>query len=245
MDLFKKINSIFRKRNESVAERKIRDNSILWNNLERYRITSKSVGCSYSDYLSLYDFVKKNKPREILECGTGFSTIVIAQALIENEKEYGINNWRLISMEEDRDYFNVALNSLPEDLKNDTRLQILLSEAIEDNYDFFRGTRYKEIPRGEYDFVFIDGPEPVIKKETGIHYSFNFDFLQLVRESERPIAGMIDQRKISCFVYSLLFPGKVKYDSIRTLGIIDPVSKYDLLDANDIADLAIRKGWIS
>ena len=65
----------------------IRKNVELWNTLTEYLKTSDSTGCSFSDYWILYSHIKKYKPKEILECGTGVSTIVMAHALMENEGE--------------------------------------------------------------------------------------------------------------------------------------------------------------
>ena len=48
------------------------------------------TGASYSDYLTLYEQVKSFKPKEILECGTGITTVVLAQALLENARETAV-----------------------------------------------------------------------------------------------------------------------------------------------------------
>lgn len=97
---------------ERRAEQQIKRHAVLCGYLEHYRRTSPSPGCSYADYSLLYRYVKNHKPREVLECGTGFSTVVILQALRENEEEYGIKG-RLVSMEENRDYYEAAVKSLP------------------------------------------------------------------------------------------------------------------------------------
>src|SRR3546814_15369311 len=59
---------------------------------------------SYSDYLTLYEQVRAHRPREILECGTGISTVVLAQALRENAAEIGQAPGRVTSMEDDPDW---------------------------------------------------------------------------------------------------------------------------------------------
>ena len=50
---------------------KLKINKDLWEVLEKYIEKSKSTGCSYIDYRELYYYIRQNKPKEILECGTG------------------------------------------------------------------------------------------------------------------------------------------------------------------------------
>ena len=70
---------------------------------------SDSSGVSYSDYYNLYSYVKQIKPQYVLECGTGKSTIVIAQAMLENRQEnpsdIRLNNMKLISMEDKKEWY--------------------------------------------------------------------------------------------------------------------------------------------
>ena len=184
--------------------------------------------------------MKRHKPQAVLECGTGFSTVVIAQALRENEEEFGIHNWRLVSMEENTHYHEAAVKSLPLPLKNDARLEIVLSEAVEDTYEFFRGVRYREVPKGMYDFVFVDGPDLMVSPANQ-PLTFNYDFVKLVSESDHPIGALIDTRVSTCFVYSLLFPEKFRYDYLRKVGIVEPVTKKDLADAKKIVARAMAR----
>lgn len=74
---------------ERNAEKKIKANPALWKLLQAYIEKSSSTGCSFSDYLVLYNWVRRHKPKEILECGTGMSTVVLAHALKENYQEEG------------------------------------------------------------------------------------------------------------------------------------------------------------
>ena len=63
--------------------------------LEEIDRQSESVGLSNYKYVSLYQMVKKTRPDYVLECGTGKSTFVIAQAMCENG-----NGIKLVSLEE-------------------------------------------------------------------------------------------------------------------------------------------------
>jgi len=59
----------------------------LWKGLVKYTEKTGSAGCSMMDYYALYKQIRNIKPLEVLECGTGVSTLVIAHALMENERE--------------------------------------------------------------------------------------------------------------------------------------------------------------
>ena len=57
----------------------------LWKELAEYNKKTESTGCSYTDYFFLYRLIRKHKPTQVLECGTGVTTLVIAYALNQNE----------------------------------------------------------------------------------------------------------------------------------------------------------------
>jgi predicted O-methyltransferase YrrM len=211
---------------EKSSRAKIERHPVINKLLKKYKERSPSTGCSYTDYFALYRYIRRHKPREVLECGTGFSTVIIAQALKENELDYGIQG-HLVSMEEDAAYFQSALNSLPDEIKNSKRVKIVLSPAVEDAYEIFNGVRYTNIPKRNYDFVFIDGPN-YIEPRPQYLLPYNLDFLRLVEKSSQPISAFVDTRRDTSYMYSLLFQDKFAYDIIRGIGIISSVTKNDL-----------------
>ena len=227
------------KKIEEQAERQVKGHAILRDFLEYYGRNSPSTGCSYADYLLLYRYIKNHNPKEVLECGTGFSTVVIAQALKENEEEYGVKG-HLVSMEQNGSYHAAAIESLPPPLKNDPRLEIVLSPVMEDTCGFFRGIRYKEVPKRAYDFVFVDGPDSAANP-TNKPLTLNCDFVKLVSENEHPTSALIDTRVGTCFMYSLLFPGKFRYDYLRKVGIVESVTKNDLADSKKVVTRVMEK----
>src|SRR3546814_2050505 len=98
------------------AEARLQGNTVLWDLLSRAARGTEVTGASYSDYWTLYEQVRLHKPVEILELGTGISTVAMAQALRENEAE-GHPRGRVTSMEEDAYWHGVALENLPEDVR--------------------------------------------------------------------------------------------------------------------------------
>lgn len=222
---------------EQSAEKKIKANRPLWEFLKAYIEKSPSTGCSFSDYFVLYNYVRRYKPKEVLECGTGMSTVVLAQALKENHQEGGAQG-RIASMEENEEYYKKALGLFPESLKE--YAEIFLSPAIEDTRDFFRGVRYKDIPYRKYDFVFVDGPD-LMTDPKGSSLAFDYDIVRIIANSDTPVAGFVDTRTSTCFIYSLIFGDKFRYDYVRKLGIIEPCTKKDVLSAKKIADRATMR----
>jgi len=222
---------------EQSAEGRIRCNEVLWCLLEPYIQRSPSTGVSFSDYGVLYQWIKKYRPREVLECGTGMSTVVIAQALRENFEESGVKG-RVTSMEEYENYHASAKSLFPREL--DEYAEILFSPAVEDHYHLFRGTRYAEIPDRKYDFVFVDGPA-LLSDPKDPNAAINMDFIKLVAKADHPIAALIDTRTTTCYVYSLFFPKKFRYDYLRKVGIVLPSTKKDLASMRDVVFAAMKK----
>ena len=193
--------------------------------LEDFINKNKAIGASYSDYFQLFDYVIRNKPKYILECGGGITTFVIAKAL-EKISYKSSTNHLLISMEEILEYHEDIKKKFPPELKK--FVNFIHSQRIEKKYMFYCGLGYKDIPTYDYEFVFIDGPNnfsPVdnIRK-------FNFDLITAIQASSKPIDAFIDTRLATCYCYQNIFgKDKVKYDLITKLGIVKNVSKNDLI----------------
>ncbi len=205
-------------------------NGELWRELNNYTKCSPSSGCSYSDYWVLYKYIKEAKPKEVLECGTGVSTIVMAHAMSENEKENNIKG-RITSMEDKEEYYHHVSNCLPDRLKK--YVEIVCSPRVEHFYCLFRGVGYKNIPDRPYDFVFIDGPGTSATSDGA--KTFDFDFINVVLRSEKPVYAMVDTRMSTCWAFKNIFKeGKVLYDYRYDLGFIGPCAKDDLRSTNEI-----------
>jgi hypothetical protein len=205
------------------AERQLQRKSELWSELQQYVSASRSTGCSFADYWHLYKAIRTYRPAEVLECGTGVSTLVIARALVDNERE-GIKG-RVTSMEENAQWLEVAERLLPDAYR--AYVDFRLSPTIEDHYSIFRGVRYKDVPERAYDFVFVDGPNyrsPIDDTPT-----FDLDFLHVLSKSKNSVAGLVDKRVSSCFVFQqILGTGKVRYCPVLGLGFIAPCIRADL-----------------
>lgn len=211
------------------ARQKLKQNRELWLLLENYRQASHSTGCAYSDYLVLYNYVRRHRPTEILECGTGISTIVLAQALRENKRDFDING-RLVSMEELPEFYESARKLLPSVLT--PLVEIKLSPTVEDSYAFIRGMRYRDVPERDFDFIFIDGPNPRTRSDQTISCDFDFIYQILQTKNNRPLNAIIDRRTTTGLALQALFGrDKVRYDYIRELGFAGPCRRSDLSES--------------
>ncbi len=214
---------------QSRAKRQLRQNGELWLLLQNYLSATRSTGCAYSDYLTLYYYVRRYRPKEVLEGGTGVSTIILAQALRENERDFGVKG-RLTSMEELAEFYNLACQLLPPPLR--PYVEIRFSPTVEDRHAFIRGMRYRNVPERDYDFMFIDGPNPRAPSDGSVSCDFDFIYQVLRATNNRAISAIIDRRTTTGLAIQALFGrDKVRYDYIRELGFVGPCRAADLTDA--------------
>jgi len=222
---------------EEGAKKYILGKRELWKDLDNYLKQSPSTGASFGDYKVLYDEIRKRKPKEVLECGTGVTTIIIAHALKKNEQETGVRG-RVTSMEDIEKYYDAAKQLIPKHLE--IYVDLVLSPSVEDTHYFFRGIRYEEVPNRQYEFVFVDGPDTIPTKDNML--TCNFDYIHVVKNSSVPVFGMIDTRTSTCYVYSQIF-GKKKfmYDYVRKIGFVGPCTKSDVGDALAIVHSLMKR----
>lgn len=100
----------------------------------------------YAKFYLFYKTVRDVKPRYVLECGCGVSTLILEQALKDNG--FG----ELVAMEEYEAFGSVIRDMVGE------RVELVVSPTEETTYDGIQGTRYLNIPERPYDLLFIDGP---------------------------------------------------------------------------------------
>jgi hypothetical protein len=219
-----KFEAALRKRSQWRSRSRVARNADLWSALQDYLRQTRSTGCSFIDYWELYREIRTRRPVEVLECGTGVTTLVIAHALMENERETGTCG-RVTSMEEVDEWLQMSRQLLPQ--KYQRYVDFCLSDTVEDRFSLFRGVRYRNVPPRQYDYVFVDGPKYQSPLD-GAH-TFDFDFLHVLRNTAIPVAGLIDKRLSTCFVLQqVLGSAKVRYRPVEGLGYIAPCTRADL-----------------
>ena len=206
------------------AERVLRAMPELWDMMREVAGASAVTGASYSDYLTLFEQVRTHRPREILECGTGISTVVLAYAARLNAAD-GAPAARVTSMEDDADWYRVAGERLPAALAD--IVELVHSPKIDGFYKCFRGVCYAELPERPYDFVFSDGPDrhsPVNGDKL-----FNLDLINVVRRSDEPVRAVVDNHYLTFYVLQKVFGlAKARYDVGRKLMFVGPVTRHDV-----------------
>lgn len=206
------------------GERRLRAHPLLWQRMRDYARASAVTGASYSDYVTLYEQVRRHKPREILECGTGISTLVLAQALLDNTRD-GAPPGRITSMEDHEAWYATARDALPAEL--DGVVELVHSPKVDGFHRIFRGVRYAQVPERNYDFVFSDGPDrhsPVTGEKL-----FNLDLIDVIRRSEQPLRAVVDNHYLTFYVLQkLLGTDNARYDVWRRLMFVGPVTRHDL-----------------
>lgn len=213
------------RRRTRAAETKLRGHPVLWDLLIRYAQGTAVTGASYSDYWTLYQQVRLHRPREILECGTGISTVVLAQALRENAAEDGTPPGRITSMEDSEPWFAAARGRIPDELGD--LIDLRHSPKVDGFYKLFRGVQYRELPDRPYDFVFSDGPDrhsPVNGDKL-----FNLDLIQVVRNADHPVRAVVDNHYLTFYVLQKVFGlDKAHYSIGHKLMFVGPVTRRDV-----------------
>lgn len=92
-----------------------------------------AISPDFCDLWILYKTVRSRKPNLILEFGSGYSTIVMASALIENYQENSNSSGFLYSLDADQIWANHTKEAIPNQLKN--FLEVIYSPVTEIDYN--------------------------------------------------------------------------------------------------------------
>ncbi|PZP55561.1 MAG: hypothetical protein DI586_06420 [Micavibrio aeruginosavorus] len=165
----------------------------------------------------------------MVECGTGLSTVVICKAIEQLKSIDSSYSPTFVSLESEEFYLQHAQDLLPDKYK--FYVEIRHSELVEDVYSMFRGIRYKDVPAGPYDFIFVDGPD--YKTDKG-GPSFCFDLIKYIENSTAPVYAVIDTRVSTVYVLQKLLGKKlVSYNGISRVGSVLGAKKSDLLSLTE------------
>ena len=206
----------------------LNQNTKLKNLIDEISAISDSTGTSLSDYVILYEYIRRNKPKFVLECGTGISTYIMAQAMKDFVLPHSPDA-KLVSMDDQEEWFNHQVSIFPERFKDFVELRYSPIDSW--SYSFVIGTVYKDVPDYPYEFVFVDGPSqgPIEQVGAGVTMC-NMDFVRVVANSDSPITGIIDNRKHTILAYTNIFgPQKVSLFSNYAFGLVQNVSKTDMI----------------
>ena len=120
----------------------------------------------YCDLAKLHFLARKHKSIEVLEFGSGFSTMILAHAMKLNRNDFlekvqgkfrNPNLFCCVSVEENQVFFNATKRYL-EDTNLDPFGSVVLSSVTGIDHLGRVATIYESIPAVSPDFVFLDGP---------------------------------------------------------------------------------------
>lgn len=122
----------------------------------------------YRDLARLHDAAVRRKAFTILEFGVGWSTVVLADALMINQQRWNqlpkrpdVRNrdkFKIFSVDTSRQWIDVVKGLIPPQLKPYTNVSHSEAEA-----GLFNGRMchfFKTIPDVVPDFIYLDGPDP-------------------------------------------------------------------------------------
>lgn len=121
-----------------------------------------------ADLVRLHRLVRSRKPFTVLEFGLGYSTVVMAHALAENQREWEalpnrpeIRNrfmFQLFSVDASPKWIEVVKTRIPESLLG--RVHVHHSEVTIGTHNGQLCHFYTRLPDIVPDFIYLDGPSP-------------------------------------------------------------------------------------
>lgn len=113
------------------------------------------------DLYTLHSLVRKRKPMQIIELGSGFSTLVLARALRENHVESNSNDSNhgiIYSLDASKQWLENTRNKIPRELHPYVDLRYSPVEICLVEGELCH--KYTSLPNIIPDFFYLDGPDP-------------------------------------------------------------------------------------
>ena len=144
---------------------------------------SKPFGPELYDLYKLHQIILKYNRTTVLEFGVGWSTKVMANALLINKKKYSTkiknlrfnNPFQIHSVDNFKKYITLTKKNLTHDEKKITFIKF--SKVKMCKFNDIISTEYQELPRINPDLIYLDGPsqfnvEGTINNISTAHYDF-------------------------------------------------------------------------
>ena len=137
--------------------------------IKKIDINKKKINNPYgpnlNDLYYLYKIITENKRTTILEFGSGWSSLVMANALTNLKKKYHFqireirrnNPFELFILENEKKYLNLTKKKL-KDMKQ-IKIKYFFSDVYMDEVHGCFVTKYSNLPLCNPDFIYLDGPD--------------------------------------------------------------------------------------
>ncbi len=169
----------------------------------------------YVDLFYLYAYIRSERPKRVLEYGSGVSTLVMALALEQN------GEGRLVSVEPSEDWANSTRSALPEPLLK--RAEVMHSRGVPCEIDGERSACFADQPLVDPDMIYVDGAPDGARFE-GVE---NVVLLEKYFGEER-VAIFIDGRRRAVH-YFITPPREARYEiTCYAVDILDVHSGFTL-----------------
>lgn len=184
----------------------------------------------------LHQFILLNKRINILEFGSGWSSVIFSHSLNQNKNKYNniVNNkirrvdpFKLLIIETYKKFIKYSENKIIRNLGSKiNNYKFLLSKVQMTSYDGNICTEYLKLPLFSPDFIYLDGPDQrnVLKKINGITTNYT-DFFpmscDLLKIEFFLIPGtilIVDGRGANADFLKKNFKRKWKYQYIKEVG---------------------------
>lgn len=130
--------------------------------------TATPFGPDLADLARLHRLIRTRRAFTVLECGCGYSTVVIADALRKNEDDWNalsnpprVRNrfmFQLFSVDASEDWIRLAWERIPELLR--PRVHLHHSPVEIGTFNGQLCHYYSKLPDIVADFIYVDGPSP-------------------------------------------------------------------------------------
>ena len=146
--------------------KKIYDESLRIENITDKRMSKNPYPPNLLDLYYIHEFIRLNRRVNILEYGSGWSTVVIHFALknlklkLKNKTyERCYNPFQLISLDDNKKFISISKKRLSTFSKDTKDVKFFYSRVVMDMYNEKYCSKYINHPNISPDFIYIDGPD--------------------------------------------------------------------------------------
>jgi len=187
--------------------------------------------CGFDDFQILYGMIKDRGYKNVLELGGGIGASTCAMAMA---------GAKVTTVEQSQKCIDVAKKLIPEEYL--PQIEFVHSDVQTMSIESIKlqaFLKYKELPKGDWDFVFIDGPGPALidgfftKLPGG-------DFFYLISMLKPGTVIYVDGRKQMCEFIHRFFSHY--FNLICSQGQVTTFGRTDRIDENIISVDALHAG---